>query len=410
VSFSIIFTTLLTKQFRLMKQLTLKTAAFLLVSLGISQATLAQDNNSINVVTTAVPFLRISPDARAGGMGDVGIATSPDANSAFWNLAKTPFAKSKASLTATYTPWLKDIASDVYLASLAGYYKLDEEQALSVSLRYFNLGNIQFTDFAGNDLGSNTPREFSFSAGYSRKLSAKLGIGVALRYINSKLANGSLNGVDYKAGSTVAGDISLFHDGTNDLGQGFAWGVTLSNLGGKIGYTSDAQSKDYIPANLGLGAAYTKVFDESNKVTFAVDVNKLLVPTPPISTGNTAEDNAKLDEYRNQSVFSSWFKSFGDAGSFGNELKEYQISAGAEYWYDQQFALRAGYFYEDKLKGNRTFFSVGAGLKYNVFGLNFSYLIPSGSGVTRNPLSNTIRFGLTFDLDGAGTMGTTTAK
>jgi hypothetical protein len=379
------------------KQLTLKSAAVFLLVLSISITSKAQDANRINVVTTAVPFLRISPDARAGGMGDVGIATTPDANSSFWNLAKTPFAVSRTSITTTYTPWLKDLGlNDVYLASLAGYHKLDEDQAVSASLRYFSLGNIQFTDFAGNNLSTYRPREFSFDVGYSRRLSPKLGVGVALRYINSSLAKGDPNnsGVVYKPGNAVSGDLSLFHTGVNDLGQGWNWGITLSNLGSKIGYTSDAQQKDYIPANLGLGAAYTWVFDETSKLTAGVDMNKLLVPTPP-----SLSDSAGLVNYRTKSVINSWFSSFGDAGGFGDELKEVQVSLGGEYVYNDQFMLRAGYFYENKYKGNRKYFTLGAGLKYNVFGLNFSYLIPSGNGVNRNPLSNTLRFSLIFDLD-----------
>ncbi len=384
-----------------MKQTTLKVAAALLLTGSLAITAKAQTADDINVVTTAVPFLRISPDARAGGMGDMGIATAPDAYSGFYNLAKTPFAKSKSNIGVTYTPWLKKLdLNDVYLASLSGYYKLDDEQALSASLRYFSLGNIQFTDFAGNDLQSYRPREFAVDFGYSRKLNDKLGIGVALRYINSSLASGAFNGVNYKAGSTVAGDVSLFHNGIDQQGQGLTWGITLSNLGGKIGYTSDAKNKDYIPANLGLGVAYTKVFDQDNKLTFGLDVNKLMVPTPPTSIdGGGTQDSTNLANYRGQSVVSSWFKSFGDAGSFGSELKEFTFSLGAEYSYADQFFVRAGYFYEDKTKGNRKFFTVGAGVKYNVFGLNFSYLVPSGTGVNQNPLSNTLRFSLMFDLD-----------
>ncbi|WP_207495675.1 type IX secretion system outer membrane channel protein PorV [Aridibaculum aurantiacum] len=379
-----------------MKQSTLRMSAAVLLGLLLGTASNAQDANKINVVTSAVPFLRISPDARAGGMGDVGIATSPDANASFWNLAKTPFAQSRTSIAATYTPWLKDLGlNDVYLASLAGYYKLDEEQAVSSSIRYFSLGNIQFTDFAGNDLQSFRPREFSIDLGYSRKLGERLGLGVALRYINSNLAGGqAVNGVSYKAGNAVSGDISLFHTGVNEQGAGWNWGIVLSNLGSKISYTSDATQKDYIPANLGLGAAYTWSFDDDNKLTVGADVNKLLVPTPP-----ALGDSAGLARYRNKSVISSWFGSFSDAGSFGEELREFQISGGAEYTYNQQFMMRAGYFYEDRTKGNRKYFTLGAGLKYNVFGLNFSYLIPTGQGVNRNPLSNTLRFSLVFDLD-----------
>jgi hypothetical protein len=387
-----------------MRHSTLKTAALgLLAGIFMNRADAQTQAGQINVVTTSVPFLRISPDARAGGMGDVGIATPADANSPFWNLAKTPFSKQKTAVGLTYTPWLKDLGlNDVYLLSLAGYHKLDEEQAVSMSIRYFSLGNIQFTDFAGNDLNAYRPREFSIDAGYSRKFNDKLSLGIALRYINSSLANGSVGGVSYKAGTTVAGDISLFHNGTDETGAGLNWGVVLSNLGGKIGYTNDALNKDYIPTNLGLGIAYTSVFQEEHKITFGLDINKLLVPTPPVATGDATTDEENLTKYRSYGVTSSWFKSFSDSGGFGEELKEVQVSLGAEYWYNDQFALRAGYFYEDKTKGNRKYFTVGAGLKYNVIGLNFSYLIPSGNGITRNPLSNTLRFGLVFDIDGNG--------
>lgn len=389
-----------------MKNATIKLAA--LAFMTGSFFTAVAQTNRINVVTSAVPFLRISPDARSGGMGDVGIATAPDANSSFWNQAKIPFAISKAAIAVTYTPWLKGLdLNDVYLASLAGYKQLDESQAISASLRYFSLGNIQFTDALGNDLNTFRPREFSIDAGYSRKLSDNLGLGLALRYINSSLASGTYGGQSYKPGSAVCADISLFHDGTvnHEDGSGLSWGATLSNLGSKISYSNDATQKDYIPANLGLGIAYTKVFDETSKATFGLDVNKLLVPTPPQfdidnGGGGTAEDSIKLTNYRNQGVVSSWFKSFGDApGGFTEELKEFQISAGAEYMYNNQFAFRAGYFYEAPTKGDRKYFTLGVGLNYNMFGLNFSYLIPSGQGVNRNPLSNTLRFTLIFNLD-----------
>jgi len=380
-----------------MKRTTLRTAVLLLLC-SFFNRTMAQSAEPINVVTTAVPFLRISPDARAGGMGDAGIATTPDPNSPFWNLAKTPFSLSKTSISATYTPWLRGLGlNDVYLMALAGYYKLDDEQALSSSVRYFSLGNIQFTDFAGNDLGSFRPREFSIDLGYSRKLTEKLGIGGSLRYINSNLAGGqSTNGVTYKAGNAVSFDLSLFHNNVTEANGGWAWGVVLSNLGSKIAYTNDVNNKDYIPANLGIGASYTKVIDEQNKVSFALDINKLLVPTPPTATNDPATDSAALVKYRGYGVMQSWFKSFSDGG---NEFKELMFSVGAEYTFQDQFMFRAGYFYEDKTKGNRKYFTLGAGIKYNVFGLNFSYLIPSGNGVNRNPLSNTLRFSLLFDLD-----------
>ena len=377
-----------------MKKAIVKLTGLVILLVSATSIVQAQDP-TINVVTSAVPFLRISPDARSGGMGDVGIATTPDANAAFWNLAKTPFNTSKGGISVTYTPWLKDLGlNDVYLASLSGFLKIDDDQAISSSLRYFSLGSIQFTDNLGNDLSSYRPREFAFDAGYSRKLSSNLSLGIALRYINSNLASGTINGVAYKAGSSVAADLSLFHSGIGASGSGLNYGVTLSNLGSKISYTSDANQKDFIPANLGLGIAYTKAIDPTNKITFGLDIHKLLVPTPPL-----VGDSAGLVSYRSKGVVSSWFSSFGDAsGGFSEELKEFQASLGAEYWYNNQFALRAGYFYENPTKGNRKYFTLGAGLKYSTYGLNFSYLLPSGSGVSRNPLSNTVRFSLVFDF------------
>jgi hypothetical protein len=377
-----------------MKKAIVKLTGLVILLVSATSIVQAQDP-TINVVTSAVPFLRISPDARSGGMGDVGIATTPDANAAFWNLAKTPFNTSKGGISVTYTPWLKDLGlNDVYLASLSGFLKIDDDQAISSSLRYFSLGSIQFTDNLGNDLSSYRPREFAFDAGYSRKLSSNLSLGIALRYINSNLASGTINGVAYKAGSSVAADLSLFHSGIGASGSGLNYGVTLSNLGSKISYTSDANQKDFIPANLGLGIAYTKAIDPTNKITFGLDIHKLLVPTPPL-----VGDSAGLVSYRSKGVVSSWFSSFGDAtGGLSEELKEFQASLGAEYWYNNQFALRAGYFYENPTKGNRKYFTLGAGLKYSTYGLNFSYLLPSGSGVSRNPLSNTVRFSLVFDF------------
>jgi hypothetical protein len=377
-----------------------KLTAGIICLCGLLPLSKAQQSTAkpINVVTTAVPFLRISPDARAGGMGDIGIATSPDAGGGFWNIGKVAFNESPGGISATYTPWLKNLVNDVYLASVSGYYKFAEDQAVNVGLRYFSLGNIQFTDGVGNSWGSGKPREFSLDLGYSRKLSEKVGLGIALRYINSDLTNGVPSGsTTYKAGNSVAGDIGFYYDGKDSDGDGFGFGATLTNLGSKISYTGNADAKDFIPANLGLGSSYTKNFNEDNKLTFGLDINKLLVPTPPL---DLTDPNAIAD-YRKKGLVESWFGSFGDApGGFKEELREFQISAGAEFWYQNQFALRAGYFWEDKTKGNRRYFTAGLGVKYNVFGLNFSYLLPSGSGVTQNPLSNTLRFSVLFDLDG----------
>jgi hypothetical protein len=353
---------------------------------------MAQTANQLNVTTTAVPFLRISPDARAGGMGDLGVATTPDAASSFYNLAKTPFAKKDIGIGLTYTPWLKDLGlNDVYLLAASGYKKLDENSALSLGIRYFSLGNIQFTDYNGNELGSGHPREFSFDLGYSRKLGDKLAIALAGRYIYSNLAAGYAGaGTTYQPGKTFAADISLYYHGATDEAGGWNYGVALTNLGGKVGYTNDATGKDYIPADLGLGTSYTAVFNEDNKVMFGLDIHKLLVPVPPATT-----DSATIADYHNKTIINSWFSSF----SGENQFKSLQFSVGAEYSYQDQFFFRAGYYYEDPTKGDRKYFSVGLGLKYNVMGLNFSYLVPSGSGTNRNPLSNTLRFGLTFDLD-----------
>lgn len=384
-----------------MKKLIVKlTGVAMLLGYSVSTVQAQDASNIINVVTSAVPFLRISPDARSGGMGDVGIATAPDANASFWNIGKAVFAKNKSSIGATYTPWLKDLGlNDVNLITIGGYYHLDELQAITGSIRYFSLGTIQFTDQIGNELSQFKPREFAVDAGYSRKLSNKLGLGIGLRYINSNLTGGlETGGTSSKAGTSVAGDIHVYHTSGKESGEGMNWGITLSNLGSKISYSNDAVTKDFIPANLGLGAAYTRVVDEANKLTFALDINKLMVPTPP-----SASDEQAVEDYHKQGVVSSWFKSFGDApGGFKEELKEFQVSAGAEYWYNDQFAFRAGYFYEDATKGNRKYFTLGAGLKYNTFGLNFSYLLPSGNGINRNPLSNTLRFSLLFDFDDDG--------
>lgn len=389
-----------------MKKVILKLTALIML-IGTAYVADAQSANPINVVTTAVPFLRISPDARSGGMGDVGVATIPDASSVYWNQAKIPFAKSKSEIGLNYTPWLKGLdLNDVYLVSAAGYGKIDDQQAISGSVRYFSLGNIQFTDNSGNDLQTYRPREFAIDAGYSRKLSDRAGLGIALRYINSNLASGqSSSGSTYKTGTSVAADLSFFNDGSEGgTVSGFNWGIAITNLGTKISYTNDASEKDFIPANLGLGVAYVSVLDESSKVTFGLDINKLLVPTPP-----ALGDSLGLVNYHNKGVVGSWFSSFGDApGGFSEELKEYQISVGAEYTYNDQFSFRAGYFYENPTKGDRQYFTVGAGLNYNLFGLNFSYLIPSGTGVNRNPLANTIRFGIIFNLDKSTAVGVDT--
>jgi len=379
----------------LMRPTALKLTAGILLFCGLT-ATVQAQTNPINVVTTAVPFLRIAPDARSGAMGEMGVATSPDAYAGIWNVAKVAFNDKNGGIAATYTPWMKDLVSDVYLASLTGFFKLDDNQALTGTIRYFSLGNIQFTDFTGASLGTeHRPREFGVDLGYSRKLNSKSGVGITLKFINSDLTGGLTNGsTTYKAGSSVAADLAYYHDGKKN-GNGWAWGAVLSNLGAKISYTNNADAKDFIPANLGLGATYTKKYSSNNSLTFGAELNKLLVPTPP-GEGATAAD---LAEYRSKSVVGSWFSSLGDApGGFAEEVRETTLGAGAEWWYNNQFALRAGYFYENKTKGDRRYFTTGLGVRYDAFNFNFAYLIPSGSGVNRNPLSNTLRFTVAFDL------------
>jgi Type IX secretion system protein PorV len=378
-----------------MRPTALKLTAGILLFCGLSSTVKAQ--SEINVVTTAVPFLRISPDARSGGMGELGVATSADQYSGLWNMGKVAFNQSRGGLGATYTPWLKNVVNDVYLASLAGYFKFDENQAISGSLRYFSLGNIQFTDGAGQDFGSAKPREMGIDIGYSRKLNSKHGIGIALKYINSNLTGGGVvvGSTTYEAASAVAADLGWYYTGP----KGWSWGATLSNLGSKISYSPNANAKDFLPANLGIGTNYTKKFNAQNQISFGIELNKLLVPTPP-AAGYTQAD---LDAYRSNGVVSSWFKSFGDApDGMSEELKELQFSLGAEYWYNNQFAVRAGYFYENKFKGDRRYFTAGLGVKYNIFGFNFAYLIPQGSGVNQSPLSNTLRFSLLFDFGNGG--------
>lgn len=367
---------------------------------------LAQNTSTdgrVNTITTAVPFLRISPDARSGAMGDVGIALSADANSQYWNVAKIPFASKKFGISMTYTPWLKDLVPDIFLAYVSGYGKFgkDDNQAISASLRYFSLGDINFTNDVGDASGTGKPREYAFDLGYSRRLSPYFSTGLTMRYIRSALATGvsQTQGTDLKPGNAFAADLGIFYSKTKEIDEfrnsNFSFGAVVSNIGSKISYNSTR--RDFIPMNLGLGAAYTYQMDEYNKVTFALDVNKLLVPTP---LDSLPEDPNRGQYYPDKGVVSGLFGSFGDApDGFKEELKEFQVSLGAEYWYQNQFALRAGYFWEDKTKGDRKYLTVGGGVRYNVFNLNFSYLIPSGSGINRNPLSNTFRFSLMFEFD-----------
>ncbi len=358
----------------------------------------------VNTIVTAVPFLRIIPDARSGAMGDVGIAISPDANAMHFNTSKLAFADKDLGISATYTPWLRALGlQDVYLAYLTGYKRIDDLQTVGVGLRYFSLGTIQFTDENGQPLGSDRPNEFELSLAYNRKLSEKFAAGLGLKYIYSRLANGqTVEDETITPGNSVAGDLSFTYRTPIQLGEGESMltiGAAITNIGTKISYTKSA-NKDFIPTNLGIGAGLEYQIDEFNTINFALDLNRLLTPTPPSGDPLSPEndtDGDQIPDYKEKSIIAAALGSFGDApGGFGEEMNEFTYSVGAEYWYDKQFAVRVGHFNEHKTKGNRKFFTVGLGLKYNIFGLNFSYLVPTTN--QRNPLDNTLRFSLLFDF------------
>ena len=368
-----------------------------------------------NTLLSAMPFLRIIPDARAGAMGDTGIATSADGGAMHFNASKLVFAEEEQGLSATYTPWLRDLGlQDVYMAYLSGYKQLDDLQTIGASLRFFSLGQISFTDADGNPAGTGSPREMEFAIAYARKLGENFSAGLTGKYIYSNLASGQRVGtLDISSANAFAADFSLtYNKELNVSGNDseLSFGAAVTNVGSKVTYT-EGTLQDFLPMNLGIGAALTMNLDEFNAITFAMDINKLLVPTPVSSTIIDEDGNIIINEeydpngngiadYREKSMFSALVGSFGDAqGGFSEEVEELAFSFGAEYWYDKQFAVRAGYYYEDAEKGDRNFLTVGLGLKYNVFGLNLSYLVPTNN--RRNPLDNTLRFTLNFDLNSA---------
>jgi len=353
-----------------------------------------------NTITTGVPFLTIAPDSRAGAMGDAGVATSPDVNSQNWNPAKYAFIESEMGVGLSYTPWLRALVQDINLAYLVGFKRLDDRETVSASLRYFTLGNIQFMDQYGEAQGSQNPNEFAVDLGYTRLLSENFSGAVALRYIRSDLTGGQLvNGTESHAGNSYAADVAFYYQHeirVNRKMSTLAAGINISNIGSKISYT-DGETKDFIPTNLKLGLSYKTELDRYNTFTFAFDANKLLVPTPKKDSSVVDGVIVPIGFSSTKSPIAGIFSSFTDApGGMKEELKEITFSVGGEYWYNKQFALRAGYFYEDVTKGNRKYFTAGAGLKMNVFALDFSYLIPVAQN---NPLANTLRFTLSFDFD-----------
>jgi hypothetical protein len=399
------------------KNLVLIIVCFVSVFKLSGQVSTQQLSGGINPITTSVPFLLIAPDSRQGGMGEVGAATQPDVNSIHWNCSKLAFAEKNMGFGISYTPWLRQLVPDISLSYLSFYKKVSKMSAFGASMRYFSLGNITFTDIQGNTTGQFKPNEFAVDLAYSQKLSQTFAAGLAIRYINSNLTGGVTlsNGQPTKAGQSVAVDVGVFYktkpnfkvEGKKTTVTG---GLAITNIGTKISYTT---VKNFIPINLRLGGGYKIDIDDYNTFGVYLDFNKLLVPTPPVyqrqKTITGADSNAiAIDQATgapiiesgkdpNRAVAAGMFGSFNDApGGAKEELKEVNIAIGFEYWYAKQFAVRAGYFYEDKTKGGRQFFNIGLGVRYSVFGLDMAYLIPT---TLRNPLQNTLRFTLTFDLD-----------
>ncbi|MCB9251822.1 MAG: type IX secretion system outer membrane channel protein PorV [Flavobacteriales bacterium] len=387
-------------------------AGLILASNVQSQNTLSKDDlvGQRNVITTAVPFLTITPDSRSAGMGDAGVARDPDANSIHWNIASMAFIDKKAGLSLNAAPWLRQLVPDVWFYHLAGYSKVGrgDKSAIAASIRYFSLGEIQFTDDFGNPNGNANPYELAVDLGYSTQLSENLSVGIAMRFINSCLTCGSTGtaGNAFKPGRAAAGDIGVYYKKPLKPRVDWAFGAAITNIGNKITYSTE-QERDFIPANLRIGTSFNTKLDEHNELNINLDINKLLVPTYPVyykaSDGTDSIDQSgnKVVQYGKDSkdvpVITGMFRSFGDApGGFKEELKEYNIAAGLEYWYDKQFAVRAGYFNEANTKGGRKYVTFGIGLRYKVFGIDAAYLQPF---TQRHPLQNTIRFSLLFDID-----------
>ncbi len=366
-----------------------------------------------NTVLSTLPFLRITPDARSGAMGDVGVALKPDAHSMHFNASTLAFSEEKSGIGVTYTPWLTNFnLDDIFLAYISGYYKLDKNQAVGGSIRFFSLGDIQFTDEMGTLLDVGRPREIEGAIFYTRKLGDNFSASLTGKYIYSNLATGqNVRGVDIVSARSYGADLGLNYRKKVTL-SGYkgelSVGLAITNIGSKVSYTANAPVREYIPTNLGLGTALTLDFDKYNSMTFALDINKLMVPTPiarqEFDENGSPRPNPECDldgdgicDFLQKSLFAAMLGSFSDAqGGFREELQEYTFGLGVEYWYDKQFAARLGYYYENPLKGNRRFFTVGAGIKYNIFGINLSYLVPTSN--IPNPLDNTLRFSLLFDF------------
>ncbi|MFI5161863.1 MAG: type IX secretion system outer membrane channel protein PorV [Sphingobacteriales bacterium] len=381
--------------FNLRARYTLLYITFLLPLAAFSQVS-SNGSNSTGV-QTAVPFLLITPDSRSGSIGEAGVALSPDANANYWNPSKLAFMEDKDAVSVSYSPWLRNLVPDVSLSYLSYAHKIDERNSFGASFRYFNLGSIDLTDNNQTPLGTYIPNEFSVDGSFSRKFGNEFSLGLSLRYIHSSLAN-SFAGQEIKPGNAVAADVSLFyHKQLQEFGNNatFAFGTDISNIGSKISYT-DNGTKYFLPTNLKLGIANTINLDEFNQFTFALDFNKLLVPTPPILDSNGNIIKGKSDDV---SVPAGIFGSFTDApNGFSQEMQEITISPGVEYWYNKQFAVRAGYFYENPNNGGLHYLTLGVGFKYDIYAFDFSYIAASQQS---SPLANTLRFTLMVNF-GAG--------
>lgn len=385
-----------------MRRLILFVLICISASTAFAQSTLISgQDTSRRVITTAVPFLMIAPDARSGAMGDAGAAISPDANSNHWNIGKLAFIDTDYGVSLAYTPWLGKVFNDMAIIYLSGYYKIDNNQAVAASMRYFDLGEITFTNSIGTVIRPYNPQEYSFDLSYSRKLSEKLGIGVTGRFIHSNLSGDvSTQNFDTRPGRSVAADIGLYYNTDMEMTgaeSGLALAAVITNIGNKITYLSEDDER-FIPTNLRIGSAYTHQLDPYNSLTLALDLNKLMVPTPYGSLYEYDEDG-KLIPGSEPSLIRGIFGSFGDApDGFGEEIRELTVSAGVEYWYNDLFAGRAGYFYEHDQKGGRKFFTLGVGLRYQLFNLDFAYLVPQEQ---QHPLAETLRFTLGVNFEKA---------
>lgn len=365
----------------------------LLSSSALSQITPTGSDFEGNPVQTAVPFLRLSPEAQAGGMGDAALATTPDANAVFWNSAKLPFTDEDAGIALAYTPWLAGLnVDDIHLINAGGFVKTgDDLGAFNFAVRYFSLGETTFRQSQLDPGVIQNPQEFAIQGGYSRKLSDVAGLGVNLKYINSDLATGQVvNGSTVQEGTAIAGDLHFYFDPLNSGNADWSFAAGISNIGSKISYLENSDEKDFLPTNFGLGTNVALSAGANSTVSFALDANKLLVPTPDGIGDSTFKDEGVIN-----AIFSSW----GDApDGFSEELREFQVSLGGEYNYDEKFFGRAGFFYEDESKGNRQYATLGAGARFQNLGVaNFAYLFATNNN--NSPLDGTLRFSLEFDIN-----------